>query len=169
MTESATSPRVSLGTIALSVGEKPVCWWFFALLFAACALFVEDFFSWVNVKGLALAVSQIGMVGCTMLFCLASGDFDFVSRLGCGLLGSRGGGCDQCSGQRTVGHVDRCVGRRRGRALQRRRDLPVSHQRADRDAGDDAGPYAVWASSSQAAGPSASPIRGSSPWARRRC
>lgn len=29
-----------------------------------------------NVKGLALAVSQIGMVGCTMLFCLASGDFD---------------------------------------------------------------------------------------------
>jgi L-arabinose transport system permease protein len=47
-----------------------------ALLFIGCALFVENFFSWANMKGLALAVSMTGMVACTMLFCLAAGDFD---------------------------------------------------------------------------------------------
>jgi L-arabinose transport system permease protein len=47
-----------------------------ALLFAGCSLFVENFFSLANMRGLALAVSMTGMVACTMLFCLASGDFD---------------------------------------------------------------------------------------------
>jgi len=46
------------------------------LLFAGCALFVENFLSWRNLEGLALAVTTIGMVACTMLFCLAAGDFD---------------------------------------------------------------------------------------------
>lgn len=46
------------------------------LLFAGCALCVENFLSWRNLQGLALAVSTIGMVACTMLFCLAAGDFD---------------------------------------------------------------------------------------------
>ena len=48
----------------------------FALLFFSCALLVDHFFSWVNMKGLALSVSMMGMVACTMLFCLASGNFD---------------------------------------------------------------------------------------------
>lgn len=48
----------------------------FVVLFCACALFVENFFSLINMKGLALAVSMSGMVACPMLFCLASGDFD---------------------------------------------------------------------------------------------
>ncbi len=48
----------------------------FVVLFIACSLFVEDFLSLANMKGLALSVSMIGMVACTMLFCLASGDFD---------------------------------------------------------------------------------------------
>jgi L-arabinose transport system permease protein len=47
-----------------------------ALLFTGCSLFVENFFSLANMRGLALAVSMTGMVACTMLFCLASGDFD---------------------------------------------------------------------------------------------
>ncbi|HVS50823.1 MAG TPA: L-arabinose ABC transporter permease AraH [Opitutaceae bacterium] len=47
-----------------------------ALLFVGCSLFVENFFSWANMRGLALAVSMTGMVSCTMLFCLAAGDFD---------------------------------------------------------------------------------------------
>lgn len=47
-----------------------------ALLFAGCSLGVENFFSLANMKGLALAVSMTGMVACTMLFCLAAGDFD---------------------------------------------------------------------------------------------
>jgi len=48
----------------------------YAVLFLACALFVEDFFSAFNLRGLAMSVATIGMVACTMLFCLASGDFD---------------------------------------------------------------------------------------------
>ena len=47
-----------------------------AILFIGCSVFVENFFSVANMKGLALAVSMTGMVACTMLFCLAAGDFD---------------------------------------------------------------------------------------------
>jgi len=47
-----------------------------ALLFLACSIWVPNFSSWVNVKGLGLSVSTIGIVSCSMLFCLASGDFD---------------------------------------------------------------------------------------------
>jgi len=47
-----------------------------AILFVGCALGVENFCSWANLRGLALAVSMTGMVACTMLFCLAAGDFD---------------------------------------------------------------------------------------------
>ena len=46
-----------------------------AILFLGCSLFVENFLSWRNMQGLALAVSMTGMVACTMLFCLAAGDF----------------------------------------------------------------------------------------------
>ena len=48
----------------------------FMALFLGLSLFLENFFSWPNLVGLALAVSMVGMVSCTMLFCLASGDFD---------------------------------------------------------------------------------------------
>jgi L-arabinose transport system permease protein len=48
----------------------------FVMLFIAVSLFVPNFFSWINMKGLALSVSMVGMVACTMLFCLASGHFD---------------------------------------------------------------------------------------------
>ncbi len=47
-----------------------------AILFTGCSLFVENFFSLANMRGLALSVSMTGMVACTMLFCLAAGDFD---------------------------------------------------------------------------------------------
>ncbi len=47
-----------------------------AILFTGCALGVDNFLSWVNLRGLALSVSMTGMVACTMLFCLAAGDFD---------------------------------------------------------------------------------------------
>jgi L-arabinose transport system permease protein len=48
----------------------------FILLFVALSFLVEHFFSVENMLGLALSVSQIGMVACTMMFCLASRDFD---------------------------------------------------------------------------------------------
>ncbi|MCE5252471.1 L-arabinose ABC transporter permease AraH [bacterium] len=48
----------------------------FVVLFVLLSIFVPYFFSWVNMVGLALSVATVGMIACTMLFCLASGDFD---------------------------------------------------------------------------------------------
>lgn len=48
----------------------------FIILFVVLSIFVPYFFTPVNMVGLALSVSMVGMVACTMLFCLASGDFD---------------------------------------------------------------------------------------------
>jgi L-arabinose transport system permease protein len=48
----------------------------FAALFLACCIFVGNFWSSFNMISLALMVSTTGIVACTMLFCLASGNFD---------------------------------------------------------------------------------------------
>src|SRR5690349_3800038 len=45
-------------------------------LLIGVSIFVPSFLSFVNLKGLLLAVSTVGMIACTMLFCLAAGDFD---------------------------------------------------------------------------------------------
>jgi L-arabinose transport system permease protein len=47
-----------------------------AALFLICSLFVDNFLTVTNLRGLALAVCTIGMIACTMMFCLAAGDFD---------------------------------------------------------------------------------------------
>lgn len=44
-----------------------------ALLFA---VFVPNFATTTNLAGLAMSIATIGMVACTMMFCLAGGDFD---------------------------------------------------------------------------------------------
>jgi len=48
----------------------------FVVLFTVISMFVPNFFSWVNLNGLALSVATVGIIACTMVFCLASGDFD---------------------------------------------------------------------------------------------
>jgi L-arabinose transport system permease protein len=48
----------------------------FLAIFIALSISVRYFFTIQNLLGLALSVSQIGMVACTMMFCLASRDFD---------------------------------------------------------------------------------------------
>ncbi|TKC90974.1 L-arabinose ABC transporter permease AraH [Trinickia terrae] len=48
----------------------------FGVMFITMSLTVDHFFSIENMLGLALSISQIGMVACTMMFCLASRDFD---------------------------------------------------------------------------------------------
>lgn len=48
----------------------------FLALFTGLSLGVDYFLSVPNLIGLALSVSQIGMVACAMSFCLASRDFD---------------------------------------------------------------------------------------------
>lgn len=46
------------------------------LLFIVCSIRVDRFLTVVNMKALALAVSMTGMVACTMMLVLASGNFD---------------------------------------------------------------------------------------------
>ena len=48
----------------------------FIILFILLSIFVPYFFTWRNMVGLGLSVSMVGMVACTMVFCLASGAFD---------------------------------------------------------------------------------------------
>jgi L-arabinose transport system permease protein len=48
----------------------------FIVMFATMSFSVDHFFSIDNMLGLALSISQIGMVACTMMFCLAARDFD---------------------------------------------------------------------------------------------
>jgi L-arabinose transport system permease protein len=48
----------------------------FAGMFTLLSIFVPYFFTWVNMVGLTLSVSMIGMGACTMMFCLAAGDID---------------------------------------------------------------------------------------------
>jgi len=48
----------------------------FVVMFVTMSMTVDHFFSIENMLGLALSISQIGMVACTMMFCLASRDFD---------------------------------------------------------------------------------------------
>ncbi len=45
-------------------------------MFLVFSLTVPFFFTVQNLIGLSLSVSMVGMLACTMLFCLASGDFD---------------------------------------------------------------------------------------------
>jgi len=63
---------INLGRIWDNFGMLVV----FAVLFIGCLIFVPNFGSFINMKGLGLAMSMSGMVACGMLFCLASGDFD---------------------------------------------------------------------------------------------
>lgn len=51
-------------------------WIVFLILFIGVSIFVPNFFSLINMKGLALSVSMVGMVATTMLFTLAAGHFD---------------------------------------------------------------------------------------------
>lgn len=46
------------------------------LLLASLSIFVPHFASRGNMVSLALSVSTVGIIACTMLFCLAAGDFD---------------------------------------------------------------------------------------------
>ncbi len=48
----------------------------FIVLFIGLSIFVPYFFTWTNMVGLTLSVATVGMLASTMLFTLASGDFD---------------------------------------------------------------------------------------------
>lgn len=48
----------------------------FFVLFSLSCLFIPNFATVINMKGLGLAISMSGMVACGMLFCLAAGEID---------------------------------------------------------------------------------------------
>ncbi|WP_032093928.1 MULTISPECIES: L-arabinose ABC transporter permease AraH [Pasteurellaceae] len=48
---------------------------FFVIFIGSC-LFIPNFATLINMKGLGLAISMSGMVACGMLFCLAAGEID---------------------------------------------------------------------------------------------
>lgn len=48
----------------------------FCVMFVGLSIFVPFFLTFQNIVGLMLSVSMVGMGACTMMFCLASGDFD---------------------------------------------------------------------------------------------
>jgi L-arabinose transport system permease protein len=45
-------------------------------IFVLCTMFIDNFLSPLNMRGLGLAISTTGIAACTMLYCLASGHFD---------------------------------------------------------------------------------------------
>lgn len=66
----------------------------FAALFIACAIFVPNFASFVNMKGLGLAISMSGMVACGMLFLPRLRRFRPLRRVGHRLRRGDHGGSD---------------------------------------------------------------------------
>ena len=87
----------------------------FAVLLIGVSIFVPNFFSVVNMRGLALSSPPVGIIACTMLFCLAAGGLRFVDRLRRRAVGCAGGGRDQSNAQRRAGLEARHSGRRAGR------------------------------------------------------
>ena len=71
-----TSPSPAMNATARALLKEHSMTLGYALLFVVLAFTVENFFSTANITGLLLSVAQIGMVACTMMFCLASRDFD---------------------------------------------------------------------------------------------
>ncbi len=72
MSETGNGNALSLGYIWDKFGMIVV----FAILFAACAAFIPNFFTWINMKVLGQSVSVVGMVSCGMVFCLVCADLD---------------------------------------------------------------------------------------------
>ncbi|HEY2883317.1 MAG TPA: hypothetical protein VGJ15_12805, partial [Pirellulales bacterium] len=69
---TAASVRTKLSGLIDQAGMLVVL----AGLIVGCSLGIDGFFALRNVDSLLLAVSTVGMISCTMLFCLASGNFD---------------------------------------------------------------------------------------------
>lgn len=76
MTDGAASAKKSAQGAAARLLDSAGMLVVFVVLFIGLSVSVKDFFTATNMAGLALSVSSVGMVACTMLFCLASGDFD---------------------------------------------------------------------------------------------
>ncbi len=70
------TPKTSLRARSASFLEEMGMLIVLALLLIGCAMFVPNFATLRNLDSLLLAVSTVGIISSTMLFCLASGNFD---------------------------------------------------------------------------------------------
>ncbi len=68
--------RISIAKTSRYLWDNSGMLLIFIVLVILLSLFVPYFFTWRNMVGLGLSVSMVGMVACTMVFCLASGAFD---------------------------------------------------------------------------------------------
>ncbi len=73
---SPASPQPSLRLRLMGLLDRAGMLLVFIVMFVCACFFVDGFSSAFNMKSLLLSVSMVGMSACTMLFCLASGDFD---------------------------------------------------------------------------------------------
>jgi L-arabinose transport system permease protein len=76
-TESDASARFARANLARQIWDSAGMLVIFLALFTACAICIPFFFTRLNLESsLPGAITTVGIVGCTMLFCLAAGDFD---------------------------------------------------------------------------------------------
>ena len=73
---TASTAARSKPAFAAGLWEKMGMILVFIALFIGASIFVPNFLGATNMKGLALSVATVGIISCTMLFCLAAGDFD---------------------------------------------------------------------------------------------
>ncbi len=74
MASDASSPPQRLAKI--KVFDHYGMFFVALILFLICAVLVPNFATVRNIIGISSAVSMVGMVSCTMMFCLAAGDVD---------------------------------------------------------------------------------------------
>lgn len=70
--QTATPHKIDLSQFWDRFGMLSV----YLLIFILCAIFIPNFATIMNMKGLGLSISMSGMIACSMLFCLACGDLD---------------------------------------------------------------------------------------------
>ena len=77
-TAKTSQPQLgsSRGRFLASLWEDMGMLILYVVMFAVASVWVPFFFTVQNMIGLSLSVSQVGMLACTMLFCLAAADVD---------------------------------------------------------------------------------------------
>ena len=71
-----TASKPGLSTVLGNIWDRMGMVLVLIVLTALASVFVPNFMGWNNVRTLPLGLVTVGMIGCTMLFCLAAGDFD---------------------------------------------------------------------------------------------
>jgi L-arabinose transport system permease protein len=110
----------------------------FAAAFVIVSLFVPNFLTERNMLGLLQSVVTIGIVACTMMFCLASRDFDLSVGSTVAFSGMIAVMASNATGSIILGLLSALHLWRLRRPGQRRHHRPLPHQCADHHAGDHA-------------------------------